>query len=168
VNRAFVVGCIAALFFAALAARQPDPSFAGGPTATPASSAQLPPDQLPAGGVIILAPDPYAWRVWSRGKIEFSFDSGHTWEQQKSGVTTDLIAGNAPTRKVCWIVGKAGTVLLTTDQGRHWKKLTPPSDEDLEGVNAEDGKRASVWTTSHKHSYATNDAGASWAPNEEK
>ena len=166
-NRSFVVGCVAALFFVSVAARHAQPSFAGSlSSANPLS--QLRPDDLPGGGVIILAPEPYAWRVWSHGKIEFSFDSGRTWEQQKSGVTTDLTAGNAPTRKVCWIVGKAGTVLLTTDLGRHWKKLAPPADEDLEGVNAEDGKRASVWTVGHKHSFATNDAGATWAPNEEK
>jgi len=145
----------AVLFFVALAARH-------------ACSSQLPPNDLPGGGVIIIAPDPYAWRVWPHGKIEFSFDSGHTWEQQKSGVTADLFAGTAPTRKVCWIVGSAGTILLTTDQGRHWKKLTAPTTDDLEGVNAENGKSASVWTTAHKHSFATNDAGATWVPNEDK
>ncbi len=123
---------------------------------------------LPGGGVIIFGPDPYAWRVWPHGKIEFSFDSGHTWEQQKSGVTADLIAGTAPASKICWVVGKAGTILLTTDKGHHWKKLNPPTSDDLEGVNAEDAKRASVWTTGHKHSFATNDAGLTWAPNEEK
>ena len=161
-SRSFVVGCVAALLFVSVAARHAQPSFAGSLTfANPLS--QLRPDDLPGGGVIILAPEPYAWRVWPHGKIEFSFDSGRSWEQQKRGVTTDLTAG-----KVCWIVGKAGTVLLTTELGSHWKKLAPPADEDLEGVNAEDGKRASVWTVGHKHSFVTNDAGATWAPNEEK
>lgn len=126
---------------------------------------QLPPDVLPGGGVIILAPDPYSWRVWPGGKIEFSFDSSRTWESQKSGVTRDLTAGSAPSGKVCWVVGKDGTVLLTTSQGKHWKKLASPTKEDLVGVNAVDGKQASIWTASHKQSFETNDGGATWIPN---
>lgn len=138
--------------------------------ARPARNSSLPqfPGDLPSGGVIIFAPEPYAWRVWPHGKIEFSIDSGHTWDKQNSGVIADLTAGSAPSHKVCWVVGKAGTILLTTDRGKHWKTLASPTTEDLEGVNAEDAKRASVWTTSHKHSFATNDGGATWAPNEEK
>jgi hypothetical protein len=129
------------------------------------SASQSPADVLPSGGVIVLGPDPYSWRVWPGGKIEFSFDNSHTWEQQKSGVTTDLNAGSAPSGKVCWVVGKAGTILLTTDRGKHWKKLSSPTTEDVEGVDAQDAKHASVWTVAHKHSFETNDGGATWAPN---
>jgi len=126
-------------------------------------------DALPIGGVVIVAPgDAYAWRVWPSGKIEFSFNSGHTWVLQKSGVTTDLIAGSAPSEKVCWVVGKSGTVLLTTDRGKHWKPLTSPIKEDVAGVFAQDAKRASIWTASHEQSLQTNDGGATWTPNSDK
>ena len=126
-------------------------------------------DLLPEGGVIIVSgSDGYSWRVWSQGKIEFSYDSSHTWEVQKSGVTTDLLAGTSPSGKVCWVVGKAGTVLLTTDKGKHWKQLASPTKEDLVGAYAEDAKRASVWTGSHKQSFETNDGGATWTANAEK
>jgi photosystem II stability/assembly factor-like uncharacterized protein len=126
-------------------------------------------DILPEGGVIIVTPiDQYAWRVWPGGKIEYSFDSSRTWELQKSGVTTDLTAGSAPSDKVCWIVGRAGTVLLTTDRGKHWKRLASPIKEDVAGVYAQDGKRASVWTASHKQSFETNDGGMTWTPNDNK
>ncbi|MGB9431785.1 MAG: hypothetical protein WBQ89_06050 [Candidatus Acidiferrum sp.] len=126
-------------------------------------------DILPEGGVIIVTPiDQYAWRVWPGGKIEYSFDSSRTWELQKSGVTTDLTAGSAPSDKVCWIVGRAGTVLLTTDRGKHWKKLASPIKADVAGVYAQDGKRASVWTASHKQSFETNDGGMTWTPNDNK
>jgi photosystem II stability/assembly factor-like uncharacterized protein len=132
-------------------------------------TAQLPNDVLPEGGVIITTPiDQYSWRVWPGGKIEYSFDSSRTWETQKSGVTVDLTAGSAPSEKVCWVVGKAGTVLLTTDRGRHWKKITTPLKEDVAGVFAQDGKRASIWTASHKQSLETNDAGVTWAANGNK
>jgi photosystem II stability/assembly factor-like uncharacterized protein len=133
------------------------------------AGAQNPNDILPEGGVIIVAPvAQYAWRVWPGGKIEYSFDSSRTWETQKSGVTTDLTGGSAPSDKVCWVVGKGGMILLTTDRGKHWKKISSPIKHDLVGVYAQDGKRASVWTGSHKESYETNDGGATWTANENK
>ena len=122
-------------------------------------------DVLPEGGTIIVAPnDAYSWRVSSNGRIEHSTDNSRTWMLQKSGVATDLTAGSATSGKVCWVVGKAGTVLLTTDRGKHWKQLTSPTKEDLGGVNAVDDKRASIWTVSHSKSFETNDGGATWAP----
>jgi hypothetical protein len=133
--------------------------------ATANLASQSPADVLPSGGVIILGPDPYSWRVWPGGKIEFSFDNSHTWDQQKSGVTTDLNAGSAPSGKVCWVVGRAGTILLTTDRGKHWKKLSSPTTEDVEGVDAQDAKHASIWTVGHKHSFETNDGGTTWTAN---
>ena len=126
-------------------------------------------DLLPEGGVVIISgSDGYSWRVWPQGKIEFSYDSSHTWEVQKSGVTTDLFAGASPSGKVCWVVGKAGTVLLTTDKGKHWKQVASPTKEALVGAFAQDAKRASVWTASHKQSFETNDGGVTWAANVEK
>jgi photosystem II stability/assembly factor-like uncharacterized protein len=126
-------------------------------------------DLLPEGGVIIISPDDaYSWRVGPGGKIEYSFNTSHTWTSQKSGVSTDLTAGSAPSAKICWVVGKAGTVLLTTDRGNHWKRLSSPIKEDIAGVYAQDGKHASIWTASHKQSFETNDGGATWAPNAEK
>lgn len=126
-------------------------------------------DVLPEGGVIIVAPiAEYSWRVWPRGKIEYSFDNSRTWQTQKSGVTADLTGGSAPTGKVCWIVGKAGTILLTTDRGKHWKQLSSPIKSNIEGVFAQDAKRASIWTPSHKQSFETNDGGVTWTPNDNK
>jgi photosystem II stability/assembly factor-like uncharacterized protein len=167
VNRFFVVGMLLVLSVGMSAVRHIGAAHANNLPGAASSLSQLPSD-LPGGGVIIFGPEPFAWRVWPGGRIEFSIDSGHTWDQQKSGVTTDLTAGYAPSGKVCWVVGKAGTILLTTDRGKHWKKLTSPTSEDIEGVNAEDAKRASVWTPSHKHSFATDDGGITWTPNEDK
>lgn len=133
------------------------------------SASQSSSDALPIGGVVIVAPgDAYAWRVWPGGRIEFSFNSGHTWVRQNSGVTTDLLAGSSPSEKVCWVVGKSGTVLLTTDRGKHWKPLASPIKEDVAGVFAQDAKRASIWTASHEQSLQTNDGGVTWTPNSDK
>jgi photosystem II stability/assembly factor-like uncharacterized protein len=137
------------------------------PAPAPASQSAM--DVLPEGGVIIVAPiAEYSWRVWPGGKIEYSFDNSRTWQTQKSGVTADLTGGSAPTGKVCWIVGKAGTILLTTDRGKHWKQLSSPIKSNIEGVFAEDAKRASIWTPSHKQSFETNDGGVTWTPNDNK
>jgi photosystem II stability/assembly factor-like uncharacterized protein len=134
--------------------------------ASAGAASQQPNDILAGGGVtIVSASEGYAWRVWPGGKIEFSFDSARTWVTQKSPVTTDLTAGSSPSSKVCWVVGKAGTVLLTTDKGSHWKQLVSPMKEDLGGVFAQDAKRASIWNVSHKLSFGTNDAGSTWTPN---
>lgn len=133
------------------------------------SIAQSPDDILPQGGVVIITPVlQYSWRVWPGGKIEYSFDSSRTWETQKTGVTTDLTGGSAPSDKVCWVVGKSGTILLTTDRGKHWKKVASPIKGDIGGIFAQDGKRASVWTPSHNQSFETGDAGATWTANENK
>jgi photosystem II stability/assembly factor-like uncharacterized protein len=167
VNRLLVVGILFVWSVGMSAASHVGASKASKLLAAPSFLSQLPSD-LPGGGVIIFGPEPFAWRVWPKGRIEFSIDSGHTWDQQKSGVTTDLSAGYAPSGKVCWVVGKAGTILLTTDRGKHWKKLPSPTTEDIEGVNAEDAKHASVWTPAHKRSFATDDGGFNWNRNEEK
>lgn len=160
-----IVLCI--LFACALAISVARATVAAGSGMNPDSlAAQAPEDILPAGAIVIMTPiDQYAWRVWPGGKIEYSFDSSHTWELQKSGVTADLTGGSAPSAKICWVIGKAGTILLTTDRGKHWKKMTSPIKEDIGGIDARDGKRASIWTASHKQSFETNDGGLTWAPN---
>ena len=66
------------------------------------------------------------------------------------------------------MVGKAGTILLTTDRGKHWKQLSSPIKGDVEGVFAQDAKRASIWTASHKQSFETNDGGVTWTINDNK
>jgi len=101
-----------------------------------------------------------SWRVGQAGIIDFSSDAGKTWTLQPSGVTTDLLAGSAPSDKVCWIVGGSGTILRTIDAGAHWQKIRPPVLEDILSVVAEDALRATVSLTNG--SYQTTDGGATW------
>jgi hypothetical protein len=101
-----------------------------------------------------------SWRVGQAGIIDFSSDAGKTWALQSSGVTTDLLAGSAPTDKVCWIVGSSGTILRTTNAGQHWQKLPPPVLEDILAVIAVDARRATISLTNG--SYQTTDGGATW------
>ena len=76
----------------------------------------------------------------------------------------DLTSGSAPSDKVCWIVGRAGTILLTVDAGWHWAILHSPLDEDLGGVRATDALHAIVWSFGNTKIFETMDGGTTWKP----
>src|SRR5208282_4342492 len=101
------------------------------------------------------------------GSLEYSKDKGVNWTQQISGVYTDLLAGFAPSAKVCWIVGASGTILRTTDGGTRWTKLDSPVTNDLTVVRATDAMHASVSfvpdpQTGLVKTYQTSDGGRTW------
>jgi photosystem II stability/assembly factor-like uncharacterized protein len=79
-------------------------------------------------------------------------------------VTADLTSGAAVSGGVCWVVGKTGTILLTTDGGKHWKAVSSPFPEDLGGIHATDAQHASVWDVPSRNRYETSDGGATWKP----
>ncbi len=101
-----------------------------------------------------------AWRIGAAGLIEHSSDGGATWQAQASNVETDLLAGSAPAEKICWVVGRAGTILRTTD-GEHWEKIAPPAPLDYVGVTASDALRAVVLAEGGKR-FRTADGGRAW------
>jgi len=104
------------------------------------------------------------WSVGPGGQILHSKDSGRTWLQQFSGVSSNLTGGSAPSEKICWLAGAAGTLLRTTDGGNHWEVIRTPVSGDLGGVHASDAKHASVWDAPNRLSYETSDGGATWKP----
>jgi len=119
-------------------------------------------DALHASKHIIAAPGgKVQWSVGPGGAILRSADGGKNWAQQASGVTAELLAGSAPSESVCWVVGRQGTVLLTTD-GEHWTKIATPTTADLNGVAARDARSAAVWSETGRPRYLTEDAGGSW------
>jgi photosystem II stability/assembly factor-like uncharacterized protein len=102
------------------------------------------------------------WSVGPNGQILHSKDSGRTWLQQFSGVSSNLGGGSAPSEKVCWLAGAAGTLLRTADGGNHWEAIRTPISGDLGGVHASDAKHASIWDAPNRFSYETSDGGATW------
>jgi hypothetical protein len=102
------------------------------------------------------------WRVGAGGRVSRSVDGGVSWQPQVSDVAADLAAGSAPSPTVCWIVGAAGTVLLTTD-GERWARRPFPEAVDLVAVSAPDARRAVV-TTLDGRRFETLDGGATWSP----
>jgi hypothetical protein len=117
--------------------------------------------ELAGAAAEIASPDAVVrWRVGARGFVQLSQDRGATWEALRSGVTADLVGGISPSAMVCWVVGRAGTVLLTTD-GRNWQRLTFPEAVDLMAVRATDARTATV-TTADGRMFATSNGGLTW------
>lgn len=138
-----------------------EPSSATLETFVTAGHFSAPPSSVPLAPFLAIAPDSRTrWRVGARGRIEFSRDGGRTWELQRSEVSVDLLAAHAPADSVCWVVGRAGTVLRTTD-ARNWQKLSFPVHVDLVRVLARDD-RAAVVFAANGQTYATQDGGYSW------
>jgi len=144
------------------------------PAAAPPPAAPLRPELARAAALSkqamtpteIASPDPAVrWRIGPAGSIEHSTNSGATWERLSSGVSDDLTAGSATSPITVWIVGRAGTVLLSTD-GRQWRRVSFPERADLVTVRAEDALIASV-TTADGRTFRTSDGGQTWPPLQE-
>jgi hypothetical protein len=102
------------------------------------------------------------WEIGPVGRIWRSMDAGSIWKELTSGVSADLAAGSAPSATTCWVVGAAGTVLLTTD-GERWTRRPFPFAVDLVAVEASSSRAATV-TTRDGRRYETLDAGLTWSP----
>ena len=73
-----------------------------------------------------------------------------------------IVAGASPGGTVCWLVGRGGTVLLTTD-GIRFVRVAPPAAIDLTGVAAIDARTATVAAGSGRR-FRTTDGGTTWTP----
>jgi hypothetical protein len=100
------------------------------------------------------------WRIIQPGSVQHSNDAGASWETQSAGVTAIISSGVAPSASVCWLVGKAGIVLLSAD-GRSWRRVPFPHSVDLTSVVATDANTATV-TTASGQKFTTTDGGKSW------
>jgi photosystem II stability/assembly factor-like uncharacterized protein len=102
------------------------------------------------------------WRLGAGGSIERSTDRGQTWQQQASGVTTELLSGSAASNEVAWVVGRAGVILRTTD-GVRWQRVASPNGAtgDWAAVVARDALSASV-VAADRRRFSTEDGGRTW------
>ncbi len=113
-----------------------------------------------------------AWRFGRGGLIERSTNASaatadQIWTREKSPLQMDLLAGSALSPTVCWIVGRAGAILRTTD-GVTWQVIpTPPSAArdgalpDFVSVTATGVDTATI-TTADGRTYHLTDGGRTW------
>jgi len=141
------------------------------PAAAPVASAPAPaqtgrfstPQEAMTSGARVIVASPgtaFRWRLGPAGSVEFSTDAGTAWESRPTGEDADLTAGASPGGTVCWVVGRGGTVLLTTD-GRQWRRVTFPVAADLVAVQATDARTATV-TAADGRRFRTVDGGGTW------
>jgi len=108
----------------------------------------------------IVSPDRLIrWRI-AGSVVERSTNGGASWDAVPTGIAAVLTAGAAPTTTVCWVVGRGGVVLLSTD-GRTWRRLAFPEMTDLSAVRATDARTASV-STADGRLFTTSDGGVTW------
>jgi hypothetical protein len=118
-------------------------------------------NRLATAGAVIVSTSPASrWRFVTGGGVERSTDGGVTWQAQETGATVTLAGGASPSPSVCWLVGPAGTVLLSTD-GKFWQRIPFPEPTDLTSVRAADDRTATV-TASDGRTFTTRDGGLTW------
>jgi photosystem II stability/assembly factor-like uncharacterized protein len=109
----------------------------------------------------IQTPDPkILWMLTGAGAIEKSEDGGATWKLEYLDTRARIIAGAAPSAKICWLVGEGGTILRTTN-GWRWKTIKSPDETGFLRVEATDALNATV-TALDGRSFSTSDGGKSW------
>jgi hypothetical protein len=110
---------------------------------------------------VIQTPDPHdAWRIAEGGFVEHTENGGATWTGVAPAGDAQLTAGSAPAPRTCWLVGRDGIILVTTD-AVHWKTVAPPIHADFKDVSATSGRQAVV-TTVDGAKFSTRDEGKTW------
>jgi hypothetical protein len=112
----------------------------------------------PSGAVAALAVT-NRWRI-SGTTLERSTNGGSTWNAIATGVASELTAVSSPSNMVCWVVGRQGVVLRTTD-GQSFSRVPFPETADLSAVHATDAQTVTV-TASDGRAVTTADGGATW------
>ena len=102
------------------------------------------------------------WRV-AGDRIERTVDGGKSWTLIHQEPGAGLTAGSAPSLLVCWFVGRAGTVLLTTDAGATFTRVDLAEPLDLASVAGVDARNAAIYSVSGRR-FRTSDGGQTWLP----
>ena len=117
--------------------------------------------QMSAAPAEVASPDgSIRWRILAGGGVARSDDRGLTWQTQVTGAPTPLTAGAAPASTTCWLVGRGGVIVLSTD-GRTWQRVQFPESIDLTAVTATDAAHATVTATDGRR-FTTADGGNTW------
>ena len=145
----------------ALMAKKAQSPNVKGAVAAGSASARSQMIEAKSATAVIQTPDTAVqYRVAGAGVVERSQDGGATWQGLFLNSNAEIFAGAAPSEQVCWLVGRAGAILLTTD-GNSWKTIPPPAKVDYVGVAAKDAASA-ILTATDGRKFSTEDGGATW------
>jgi len=143
--------------------------FASPTTTTPAAGQSLIGRGAGGGGrgggagALIASPRPIArvnWHVLASGQVERSINGGQTWQPVTITPPAIMVNGTAPSSDVCWLIGKGGIVMLSTN-GVTFRRVHSPDVADLHSITAIDEFQATV-TTIDGRVFTTDDGGDHW------
>lgn len=100
------------------------------------------------------------WRVSATGAVERQVVSSSVWEPVAISPPATVLNGAAPSALVCWLVGRDGLVLRTTN-GNAFTRISFPEAVDLLSVTATSAQAARV-TAANGRTFETTDGGATW------
>jgi hypothetical protein len=100
------------------------------------------------------------WRVLASGAAERSTDSGATWTRVAIDPPVHVINGSSSSRTSCWLIGRQGIVLLSTD-GVRFQRVTSPTSSELSTIRATSARQSTV-TTVDGRTFVTMNGGGSW------
>jgi hypothetical protein len=135
----------------------------GGGRAVGAPAAPAPPPPGSVADARVEAPAPrgtFIWRVLVTGRVERQPVGSVSWSPVELPQATFVAAGASPSTVVCWLVGRGGLVLRSTD-GETFVRVTAPVSADLVSVTATSALAARV-VTADGRAFATTDGGATW------
>lgn len=106
------------------------------------------------------APAIARWRISASGVVERQVAGASAWEQVAITPPAPVLNGAAPSASVCWLVGRGGLVLRTTN-GTVFSRVPFPETVDLMSVTATSAQAARV-TAANGRTFETTDGGVSW------
>ena len=135
---------------------------AAAPASAPAAAELQKSGRLAFAPIEIVSPNPaIRWRIFG-GALERSEDAGTTWTPLVGGGDS-VTGGTAPAASICWLIGRAGLVMVTAD-GVTFARVPLPERVDLTGITATDARTATV-TTADGRRFRTDDSGRNWRQN---
>jgi len=99
------------------------------------------------------------WRIVTTG-VERSEDGGRTWILVRPAAGDEITGGMAPSESICWLIGRSGIVLVSSD-GTTFARVPLPEAIDLASVTAIDARSALVIAVDGRR-FRTDDAGRTW------
>jgi hypothetical protein len=135
----------------------PPPAAVPTPARREAFEAQAPANAAEKASALSAQAAP-RWRV-ADGRLEQLRD-GATWAPVTTGIGSSLTATSIPSPTVCWVVGRAGVVLRTTD-GQNFARIQFPLTVDLVNVQSS-GPQAATVTGADGSVFSTVNGGTTW------